>query len=159
MNNEVMFSSKSQEWETPQWLFDKYNDIYHFDLDVCASHENHKCPEYFTKEQDGLKQSWEGKTCWMNPPYGRGITKWINKAYEEVYNGYCKAVVMLLPGRVDTKYFHETCVIGEIMFLKGRLKFGGSENPAPFPSMIVLFTMHDDIPSLEMLKPRIGVPY
>lgn len=80
MNN-VHFSSQSVEWATPQDFFDKLNEMFHFELDVCATPENAKCTRYFTKEQDGLKQEWKG-TCWMNPPYGRVIGAWIKKAYE-----------------------------------------------------------------------------
>lgn len=79
--NDVHFSSKSDDWETPQPLFDRLNEQYHFGLDVCASAKNAKCARYFDKETDGLKQLWTGR-CWMNPPYGREIGKWVKKAYE-----------------------------------------------------------------------------
>ena len=134
MNKELMFSSKTDLWSTPQDLFDKYNETYHFGTDVCALPENAKCKKFFTPEMDGLKQEWTG-VCWCNPPYGRQIGKWVEKA--------CKSfatVVMLLPARTDTKWFHDYCLpYGKIEFLRGRLKFGGCENPAPFPSMIVVF--------------------
>ena len=136
INTELMFSSKTDHWETPQYLFDELNDEFNFDLDVCADESNHKCNKYFTKEQDGLKQEWNG-ICWMNPPYGREIGKWIKKAYESSLNG--ATVVCLLPSRTDTKWFHEYCAKGDIEFIKGRLKFGNSKNSAPFPSMIVVF--------------------
>lgn len=134
MRKELMFSSKTDLWSTPQDLFDKYNEIYHFGTDVCALPENAKCEKFFTPEMDGLKQEWTG-VCWCNPPYGRQIGKWIEKA--------CKSfatVVMLVPARTDTKWFHDYCLpYGKIEFLRGRLKFGGCENSAPFPSMIVVF--------------------
>ena len=76
MNSEVMFSSKTDLWSTPQDLFDKYNAIYHFETDVCALPENAKCKRFFTPEMDGLKQEWSG-VCWCNPPYGRQIGKWV----------------------------------------------------------------------------------
>ena len=134
MNTEVMFSSKTDLWETPQDLFDKYNAIYHFETDVCALPENAKCKNYFTPEMDGLKQEWTG-VCWCNPPYGREIGKWVEKAAKSF-----ATVVMLLPARTDTKWFHDWVLpYGEIEFLKGRLKFGGAKNSAPFPSMIVVF--------------------
>ena len=140
MNTRVMFSSKTDEWETPQDLFDELNKEFQFDLDVCANGDNHKCKLWWNKEQDGLYQSWHkhAKTFWMNPPYGREIGKWVKKAYEESQKG-C-TVVCLLPARTDTKWFHEY-IYGktEIRFIKGRLKFGGSKNSAPFPSMIVIF--------------------
>jgi phage N-6-adenine-methyltransferase len=142
MNTAVHFSSASDNWETPQWLFDYLDKEFNFSLDVCADSDNHKCPAWFTKNIDGLKQDWyvhakEG-ACWMNPPYGREIGKWVRKAYEESQKG--ATVVCLLPARTDTKWFHDY-IIGkaEIRFLKGRLKFGNAINSAPFPSMIVVF--------------------
>jgi phage N-6-adenine-methyltransferase len=139
MNTKVMFSSKTDEWETPQELFDELNKEFQFDLDVCATNMNTKCAVWYDKESDGLSRNWHytGK-CWMNPPYGRQIGKWVKKAYEESQKG-C-TVVCLLPARTDTKWFHEY-IYGkaEIRFIKGRLKFGGSKNSAPFPSMIVIF--------------------
>lgn len=135
--NDVLFSSKSVVWETPQDLFDKLNAEFHFDLDVCALPENAKCEKYYTPEDDGLLQPWNG-VCWCNPPYGRTIGKWIQKAYETFAGG--GTVVMLLPARTDTKWFHEYIYNkAEIRFIKGRLKFGNSKNSAPFPSMVVVF--------------------
>ena len=135
--NDVLFSSKSVVWETPQDLFDKLNAEFHFDLDVCALPENAKCEKYYTPEDDGLLQPWNG-VCWCNPPYGKTIGKWIQKAYETFAGG--GTVVMLLPARTDTKWFHEYIYNkAEIRFIKGRLKFGNSKNAAPFPSMIVVF--------------------
>ena len=134
MNTELMFSSKTDLWETPQELFDKYDAIYRFETDVCALPENAKRKRFFTPEMDGLKQEWTG-VCWCNPPYGRQIGKWVEKAVKS-----SATVVMLLPARTDTKWFHDWCLpYGKIEFLRGRLKFGGCDNPAPFPSMIVVF--------------------
>ena len=141
MNTELMFSSKTDLWETPQDLFDKLNNEFHFTLDVCATPENAKCEEFYTKEQDGLKQPWKG-TVWCNPPYGRQIGEWVRKAFLASVSG--STVVMLLPARTDTRWFHEY-IYGkaEIRFIRGRLKFGGSKNSAPFPSMVVVFMPHD----------------
>ena len=137
MNTELMFSSASDLWETPQDLFDSLDAQYHFTLDVCALPENAKCARYFTPEIDGLKQPWNG-VCWCNPPYGRQIGKWVKKAVEAARNG--ATVVMLLPARTDTQWFHDY-IYGkaEIRFLRGRLRFGNAKNSAPFPSMIVCF--------------------
>lgn len=138
MNTDIMFSSQSDMWETPQDLFDKLNEEFHFNLDVCAIASNAKCAAFYSPEQNGLIQPWYGR-CWCNPPYGRQVGKWVKKAYDTAYiDG--NLVVMLLPARTDTKWFHEY-IYGkaEIRFLKGRLKFGGSKNSAPFPSMIVIF--------------------
>lgn len=137
VTQQVMFSSKTELWETPQDLFDKLNEEYHFDCDVCAIPENAKCDNYYTPEIDGLSQNWRG-ACWCNPPYGREIGEWVEKAYSESIWG--AVVVMLLPARTDTKWFHEYILpYADIYFIKGRLKFGNSKNSAPFPSMIVIF--------------------
>jgi len=133
----VMFSSATDDWETPQDLFDELDKQFHFTLDPCASIKNAKCAKYFTKEQNGLLQSWRGETVFVNNPYSDN-TKWVRKAYRESKKPDT-TVVMLLPSRTDTKWFHQYCVKGTIWFIKGRLKFGGQENSAPFPSMVVIF--------------------
>lgn len=143
MNTELMFSSKTDLWETPQDLFDKLNNEFQFTLDVCATPENAKCDKFYTKEQDGLKHPWKG-TVWCNPPYGRGIGQWVRRALFAFVSG--STVVMLLPARTDTKWFHDYIYKRnnvEIRFIRGRLKFGGSKNSAPFPSMVVVFMPHD----------------
>lgn len=134
--NDALFSSKTCEWETPQDFFDGLNAEFRFDLDVCATPENAKCSRYFTREIDGLKQNWDG-ICWMNPPYGREIGQWVKKAYESAQNG--ATVVCLLPARTDTAWWHEYCMKGKVRFIRGRLKFGGAQNSAPFPSAVVVF--------------------
>ena len=136
--NEGMMTSKTDMWATPQYFFDKYDNKYHFETDVCALQENAKCKRYFTPEQDGLKQEWHG-ICWMNPPYGRKIGDWVKKAYESSLRG--ATVVCLLPSRTDTRWFHDYCMkTKSINFIKGRLKFGDSKNSAPFPSVVVIFS-------------------
>lgn len=137
MNTDAMFSSKTDLWETPIDFFREWDEKFHFDLDVCATAENAKCAAFFSPEQDGLKQNWGGYICWMNPPYGRKIGGWVRKAYEESKQG--ATVVCLLPARTDTKWWHDYCMRGEITFIRGRLKFGGSANSAPFPSAVVVF--------------------
>lgn len=139
MNTDIMFSSKTDLWETPQEFFDALDEEFHFELDVCATNENAKCDCYFTRKQDGLNREWDCKVCWCNPPYGREIGKWVEKAYLTVRH-WGNTVVMLLPARTDTKWFHDY-IYGkaEIRFVRGRLKFGKSKNSAPFPSMIVIF--------------------
>ena len=136
-----MLTSNSCEWETPQDLFDRLNRIFHFTLDVAANDENHKCEKYFTKEQDGLTQNWGGYSVWCNPPYGREIGKWVKKAAETVLDNNT-VVVMLIPSRTDTKWFHDYILNNPratVRFIKGRLCFSGSSVSAPFPSMIVVF--------------------
>ena len=135
----VHYSSKTDNWATPQWLFDKLNAIYDFDLDVCANSENAKFWRYYSPDDYGLKQTWTGRI-WMNPPYGRTIGKWVKKAYQSAIDG--SYVVALLPARTDTKWFHDY-IYGKpsvtVEFVKGRLRFGNSTQSAPFPSMIVVF--------------------
>ena len=136
MNTEAMFSSKTDMWATPQSFFDKLDAEYHFELDACATPDNAKCKRYFTPEVDGLSQDWGvWQSVWCNPPYGKEIGKWVRKAAESG-----TLVVMLLPARTDTAWFHEyICGKAEIRFVRGRLKFGGGKNSAPFPSMVVIY--------------------
>ena len=150
MVDKVLFSSNSVEWETPHWLFDELDYKYDFTLDPCCMRTTAKCDKFFTKEDDGLAQSWEGHTVFMNPPYGRDISKWIEKAYNESLKPDTR-VVVLIPARTDTQYFHDYCVKGHVKFIKGRLKFNKwkwidgdylpwmDDNSAPFPSMLVFF--------------------
>jgi phage N-6-adenine-methyltransferase len=132
----IHFSSETDLWATPPDFFDKYDAQYNFDLDVCALPENAKCKKYFTPEMDGLKQEWTG-IVWCNPPYGRQIKHWIKKGCESSLKG--TKVVMLIPARTDTAYWHDYVMKGEIEFIRGRLKFGDSKNSAPFPSAVVIF--------------------
>lgn len=138
MNTELHFSSAKCEWETPQDLFDRLNAEHCFTLDVCALPENAKCERYFTPSDNGLEKDWGG-VCWMNPPYGREITRWIEKAQKSVSAGEAEKVVCLVPARTDTAWWHDYCTKGQIEFIRGRLKFGGQKHSAPFPSAIVIF--------------------
>lgn len=140
MDRKVYASSETCEWATPQDLFDRLDATWHFDLDVCATEENAKCARYYTKEQDGLKQNWGG-VCWMNPPYGREIGKWMEKAYTESLKG--ATVVCLVPARTDTAWWHDYAMRGQVTFIRGRIKFGNAKNPAPFPSALVVFDGRD----------------
>lgn len=139
MNINACLSSKTNEWATPQEFFDELDKEFHFTLDPCATSENHKCDLYYTKEEDGLSKGWEGHRVFCNPPYGREIGNWVKHAYEQSRERET-TVVMLIPARTDTRYFHDY-IYGkaEIRFVKGRLKFGDGTSPAPFPSMVVIF--------------------
>ena len=140
MNTKVMFSSETDLWSTPQDFFDELNAEFHFTLDPCATRENAKCARFFTVEYDGLKQDWQGETVFCNPPYGREIGKWVKKCYKEAQKPDT-IVVMLIPARTDTAWFHDYIYhkAKEIRFIRGRLKFGDAKNSAPFPSMVVVF--------------------
>lgn len=141
-NIDVMYMSKSNEWATPQDFFDELDKEFHFNLDPCATDENHKCERYFTKADDGLSKDWGGYRVFCNPPYGRDIPKWVEKSFREGHKDNT-IVVMLIPARTDTKYFHDYILHrAEIRFVKGRLKFHGEDGKndcAPFPSMVVIF--------------------
>jgi site-specific DNA-methyltransferase (adenine-specific) len=137
MNVKLMTSSQRDDWETPQELFEKLEAEFRFTLDAAASAENAKCERYFTKEDNGLEQSWDGERVWCNPPYGRKVGEWVKKAAES------KAVtVMLLFARTDTTWFHEYVLENpraEVRFVRGRIRFVGAKDRAPIPSMIVVF--------------------
>ena len=136
MDRAVWASSATDLWATPQDFFDRLNEEFGFNLDVCALAENAKCDRFFTPEIDGLAQSWEG-VCWMNPPYGRGISAWMRKAFDSSLQG--ATVVCLVPARTDTAWWHDFAMRGEIRYVRGRLKFGGHKNSAPFPCAVVVF--------------------
>jgi len=138
----VMFSSKSNDWATPQDFYNQLDAEFGFTLDPCASQASAKCSSFYTADDDGLSKNWEGQTVFMNPPYGRKIGNWIQKAYEEGEKSNTR-VVALIPARTDTKYWHNYCMKAtEIRFVKGRLKFGhgNTKNSAPFPSAVVVFS-------------------
>ena len=134
--NTVHFMSEKLDWGTPQELFDRLNQEFHFTLDVCALPKNAKCKRFFSPLEDGLSQKWSG-VCWMNPPYGREIEKWMQKALHESDRG--ATVVCLVPARTDTEWWHKYALHGEIRFIRGRVKFQGASAMAPFPSAIVIF--------------------
>ena len=141
----VHYMSNTNEWYTPFDLFNTLDKRFDFNLDPCATKENAKCENYFNKEDDGLSQNWYGSV-FVNPPYGRAIGKWVEKAYKESLKECVNNVVMLIPARTDTIYWHDWIFpfAKEIMFIKGRLKFGGSKNSAPFPSAIIIFNNNKD---------------
>ena len=140
MTSAYMPVSKSDDWATPQYLFDEWDAKYRFDLDAAASMTNHKCSNWFgldhpdSQRRDGLAQDWIAKSVWVNPPYGRVLNDWVGHASKQRTQ-----VVMLLPARTDTRWFHSYCINQKVTFIKGRVKFGGSSYGAPFPSMIVEF--------------------
>ena len=125
--------------ETPKYLFDKISSIFNFSLDVCALPENAKCESYYTPKDDGLSKPWRGGV-WCNPPYGREISSWVKKAYDESQKEYNSFVLMLLPARTDTKWWWDW-VQGKatLFFIKGRVKFGDHNVGAPFPSVLALY--------------------
>ena len=141
-NLKPLLSSKRDDWETPQDLFDRLNKIHHFTLDPCSTHENAKCAKHYTKADNGLEQSWKGESVFCNPPYGRDIAKWVKKAAQESEHA---KIVMLIPARTDTKYFHEYIYKKpnvKVEFLKGRLKFElGGHRQTPHRSHLCLYIL------------------
>jgi phage N-6-adenine-methyltransferase len=134
----VHFSSRSCEWETPPDLFAALAHRFGgLDLDPAATAANAKCERYFTRAEDGLAQSWTGRV-WLNPPYGREMGAWMQKAWESSQTT-AELVVCLVPARTDTAWWHKWAARGEVEYLKGRLRFGGASSSAPFPSAIVVF--------------------
>lgn len=133
----VHFSSQSCEWPTPQCLFDVLDEEFGFTLDPCSTDANAKCAKHFTLVDDGLAQTWKDEIVFMNPPYGRGIGRWMEKAYREASAG--ATVVCLVPARTDTAWWHDWAMKGEIRLFRGRIKFEGASTSAPFPSALVVF--------------------
>lgn len=138
--NKGMFTSDKQDWRTPQYLFDELNREFKFACDLFANDENALCDNYFTKERSALCNEWFDCN-FANPPYD---TKIQNEAFRIAH--HCaeyqnKTTVMLVPARTDTKRFHDYVFnySYEVRFIKGRLKFSDSKNPAPFPSCIIIF--------------------
>lgn len=130
-------SSATVEWSTDPAVFAALDrEFGPFDIDVCASPTNAKCPRYFTTADDGLSQPWTGKV-WMNPPYGRGIHNWMRKAAEAGIRG--SIVVCLVPARVDAAWWREaTATASLVRIFPGRIRFGAA-GPAPFPSALIVF--------------------
>ena len=136
----AMVSSKSNEWETPQALFDELNDEFHFTLDPCATKDNAKCPNFCTIADNGLSRSWSGEVVFMNPPYGGHTREWIEKAWYESHNG--AIIVCLIVSATDRSYWHDYIFphADEIRWLRGRVTFGEAKSTAPFASAIVVFS-------------------
>lgn len=139
MINKGLFSSNSNEWATPIKFYEELNKEFNFTLDPCATDDNAKCRKYFTVKENGLVQDWGDEVVFCNPPYGRELPLWVKKCYEE-HKKHNITVVMLIPARTDTSYFHDY-IYGksEIRFIRGRLKFNDCKQSAPFPSMVVIY--------------------
>lgn len=131
----TMTSSQTVEWPTPQGLFDDLNREFGFTVDVAATPTNAKCAKFYTIDDDGLMQSWDGETVWCNPPYGPQLKHWVYKAATADATS-----VLLVPARTDVIWFHDIVLNrAEVRFIKGRLNFADGQRPAPFPSMLLIF--------------------
>ena len=137
--NDAMFSSEKQDHQTPDDFFEVLNKEFEFTIDAAATSENAKCAKFYTPEQNSLSFLWgsSGETVFCNPPY-KNVAEWMKQGYESSVKNSC-IVVMLVPSRTDTKWFHDYASRGVIRFVVGRLKFKGTESSAPFPSMLVIF--------------------
>lgn len=150
MLNESAYMSEKMDWGTPIKLFDRLNQYFKFTLDPCCSEENKKCDKYYTVKENGLIQDWGKNIVWMNPPYGKELKFWMEKAYNESLKG--ATVVCLVPSRTDTQWFHNWAYgKGDLVFLNRRLDFEGSTNKAPFPSMLVIYNSNKKV-DIEYLK-------
>lgn len=146
----VLFASNKQDWGTPRDFFDRLDREFGFTLDAAANEHNAKCERYFTAEDNALQQRWTG-TVWLNPPYGREVGEWVRKAYEE--SQQLATVVVLIPARTDTQYWHDYVMqAAEIRLVKGRLRFEGAENSAPFPSAVIVFRPGQHTPRLTTME-------
>lgn len=142
-SHSALVSSENEKWGTPTKLFNKLHEYYHFDIDVCASDFNHKLDNYYTEQDDALKQDWAPLTCWMNPPYGRGINKWFEKAYNEASKGATVVALVRVPS-IGTSYHIEYGIYAKHIFIPGRLHFeddkrNPSKSAAPFSSMLLIW--------------------
>lgn len=148
----ALFTSGSNEWATPNDFYALLDAEFHFTLDPCATADNAKCLIYYTAEDNGLVQDWQG-TVYVNPPYG-DIVVWVGKSYAAAMMG--ATVVMLIPSRTDTRYWHTFVMkAAEVRFVRGRLKFGGAKNSAPFPSAVVVFRPgHVGYPAMSAMERR-----
>lgn len=151
MVSKTLFSSTTNEWATPQDFYNILNKEFNFTLDPCATRQNAKCNKYFTIDDNGLEQDWSNDIVFMNPPYGREIKNWVEKAYKESVKG--AVVVCLIPARTDTRYWHDWIFnkASEIRFVKGRLKFGGEKNSAPFPSAVIVFDSNKPVTNFHIM--------
>lgn len=146
MNTTLLFSSAKQDWETPRWLFHRLDAEFHFTLDAAASADNALCAQYYTEAEDALRQPWTGAV-WVNPPYGRDVYRWVARGFWSAYghtdDGFpnpARVVVMLVAARTDVQWWHQFAMEGtEIRFIRGRVKFSGNRQGAPFPSAVLVF--------------------
>lgn len=140
----VYHRSQRDNWETPPDIFTPLHAEFGFTLDACAEAHTAKCPRYYTIADDALKQPWEG-VCWMNPPYGGKVERWLKKAYESSLAG--ATVVCLVKSSTDTRWWHELVQpYAEVRYLKGRPKFVGAPSGAPFAASVVIFRPPRNLP-------------
>lgn len=140
MPDNLHFSSQTDQWATPQAVFDWLDGhLGPYDLDAAADSTNHKCANYIGSDVDALTVPWSGSRVWLNPPYGRGLGRWATKAIEEIDAGNCDSITILVPARTDTNWFIDLAdKAHRIIFVKRRLRFGDGSRDAPFPTAILV---------------------
>lgn len=131
------FKSNQIVYSTPAKLFSLMNDEFNFTLDVCANSENNKCKNYFTEEDDGLKQDWKG-VCWMNPPFNKELKKWVIKARDESKK-HNSIICCLVPFRGNTVWFKNVCMDSEIRFIIGEVNFNDLNRGLWLPMCFMIF--------------------
>ena len=153
MVSDTLFSSDRMDWGTPGDFYAMLDAEFAFTLDPCATHQNALCENYYTKQEDGLLQAWGG-VVFVNPPYGREVGRWARKCYESAAAG--ATVVLLIPARTDTAYWHDWVMrSAEVRFVRGRLRFAGADNSAPFPSAVIVFRPGcDGLPEVSSMERR-----
>lgn len=149
-----LFTSIRPDWETPRWLFQHFDERFHFTLDVCASAANAKCARYFTVQEDGMARPWAGERCWCNPPYGKEIGDWMWKAAAEADSAL--VITCLIPARTDTAWWHRHVARkAKVIFLRGRVRFEGAKGSAPFPSALAVYgELARALPAVEYVDLR-----
>lgn len=144
-------TNSTDEWSTPWSMFRRWNELFRFTLDAAASAPNAKCERFFSKEDNGLNQSWSGFRVFCNPPYSQ-VDKWMEKASREAKKG--TFIVYLVFARIDTEWFHRYAVKADyVISLRGRLTFtrqDGKRGTAPAPSVLIIFNC--DIPLRDLMK-------
>lgn len=145
MSRAYIAKSKKVDWGTPEGLFDALDrELGPFDLDVAAGDDLHVCDRYYTEALDGLTLPWEGRV-WCNPPYGRGIGRWLQRGRLAAAEGEAAIVVFLVPAYTSPGWWHDHVLDAErngeaeIRYLRGRLKFKGAKTGAPFASAVVIY--------------------
>lgn len=147
----AMFTSTRHDWETPDALFQQLDREFDFTLDAAAGHDNAKVFDYFTEDDDALRQPWHGRV-FLNPPFGADVGRWVDRAANETWNGAAEVSVLLIPARVDTRWWHDAVMhADEIRFIRGRVRFVGASYNAPFPCAVVVFRRWCPVPQISTL--------
>jgi phage N-6-adenine-methyltransferase len=134
----ALVSTGNPEHATPQWLVDELDAIFQFTIDLASTPTNAKFKRFYTKRDNSLMQDWSKEIGFLNPPYGRGLPKWLMKGEEAGRAG--ATIACVLPARTDSKWFRDICwKADQIVFLAGRLKFGDAKLPSPVGTIIVVF--------------------